>query len=220
MVVGRHGHLATEVHPSTREDVWVDPSMRRDAARVLLSQKTDVDKNFFLADGRVGNAEGRSAAVMKADNIRLIAREGIKLVTRSESQNSQGGDIAAIYGIDLIAGNNDADLQPIPKGDNLAEALDRQAEHLKALTSLLENFLTAQMKLNSTIMRHTHIGNLGAPVLPSVELIVDGLIANVDMLLKDVVNLPLHRTNIEMYKNNYLKPYGSRYINSRHNNTN
>lgn len=220
MVVGRLGYLATEVDPVTGVDVWIDPDMKADAARIYMSQKTDVDDNFGLTPGRVGIAKTRSAVAVKADGIRLIAREGIKLITKTDVLNSQGGDIAAVYGVDLIAGNDDTDLQPIPKGDNLVEALERQMEHLKSLTSLLENFISAQMKFNSSIMSHTHIGNLGAPTLPSVELIASGLTNNINMLLNDIVKLPVHRSNIEMYKLNYLTPYGSKYINSRHNNTN
>lgn len=220
IVAGRLGHLASEIDPVTGEDAWTDPDMRADAARIYLSQKTDVDKNFSLATGRVGDYIARSAVAIKADGVRIIGREGIKLITRTESTNSQGGEIAGVYGIDLIAGNNSDDLQPMVKGDNLAEALDRQMHHLKSLTSIVEVFLTEQMKFNSTIMMHTHIGNLGTPTLPSVELVADGLKTSVNLLLNGVIKMPIHRANIEMYKMNYLTPFGSKYINSRHNNTN
>jgi hypothetical protein len=194
--------------------------MKADAARIYIAQKTDADENFSLATGRVGNYKARSAVVIKADGVRIIGREGIKLITKTESYNSQGGDIAGIYGIDLIAGNNDEDLQPMVKGNNLIESLERQIAHLKSLTSIVEVFITEQMKFNNTIMSHTHIGNLGAPTLPSIELVASGVLANINMLSGVVIKLPIHRSNVEMYKMNYLTPFGSKYINSRHNNTN
>ena len=54
---------------------------------------------------------------------RIIGREGIKLITKTDNQNSQGGDVRSILGIDLIAGNDDSDLQPMVKGDNLKNCL-------------------------------------------------------------------------------------------------
>jgi hypothetical protein len=81
---------------------------------------------------------------MKADEIRILARKGIKLVTQKNppGRNSLDGKIGVVYGIDLIAGNRDTKtglqglskgnpeygskrtlqyLQPIPKGDNLED---------------------------------------------------------------------------------------------------
>lgn len=220
LVAGRLGHLATEVNPDTLDDAWTDPNTRLDAARIVLSQKTDVDTNFGLVGGRVGNATTRSAIAVKADGVRIIAREGVKIVTGGHSQNSQGGDISSVYGIDLIAGNDDSDLQPMVKGSNLIEALERITEHIKNLTSLTENFLSAQMKFNNAVMIHTHVGNLSVPTTPSAELITAGIASNVQMFANDIFKLPLHRTNLEMFKMNYLKPFGAKYINSRHNNTN
>ena len=50
----------------------------------------------------------RSGIALKADGVRLIGREGIKLVTGVDSINSQGGTIEYAKGIDLIAGNDDS----------------------------------------------------------------------------------------------------------------
>lgn len=94
----------------------VDPSFRLDAARVYISQKTDVDRDFELPKGKLPFATTRSAVALKADGVRLIAREGIKLVAGHDRVNSQGGDITRSgFGINLIGGGNDKDMQPIPK---------------------------------------------------------------------------------------------------------
>ena len=108
---------------SNPKHVYVDPNFTTDAARIYISQKTDVDKNFKLGAGQVGYGSAKSAVALKADGIRLVAREGIKLVTGMDAKNSQGGTNASVMGIDLIAGNNDLDMQPFVKGENLRQAL-------------------------------------------------------------------------------------------------
>jgi len=220
LVVGRGAHMAKSVNEDG-ERLFVDPNFKFDAARIHISQKTDIDRNFDLADGTIGDIRARSGIGLKADSIRLVAREGIKIVTGMDGFNSQGGEVSSVHGIDLIANNDDRDMQPIVKGDNLVEALERQAEHLKGLTSIVETFLTTQMKYNLSTMAHTHIATApGTPTLPSVELVAAGIIAQAQMLIQTLASLPLHRANVEMMKTNYLQPFGSKFINSRYNNTN
>jgi len=219
LIAGRMGYEAREVNDSG-EDVYVDPDYTLDASRILISQKTDADQNFGLVEGRVGNPIGRSAIVLKSDAIRIIGREGIKLVTKTNSKNSRGGDINSVYGIDLIAGNDDQDLQPIPKGDNLQESLERIIEHHKDLCSIVENFVTYQLKINQAVATHTHIGNLAAPTSPSLELVASIIPNNIQIILKSLTKMMPHRANLEMFKLNYLASVGSKFINSRHNNTN
>lgn len=201
-------------------ELYADKNFAEDAARVYISQKTNVDQNFNLVPGRVGTSIGRSAVGIKADAVRIIGREGIKLITKTSAYNSRGGNIDSVYGIDLIAGNDAQDLQPIPKGNNVAEALERVIEHVKNLTGIVETMLTTQMKMNTTLAVHTHFGNLGAPTTPSIEASVSGITATIQHITQDLLQLPLHRTNMEMFKMNYLRPFGGKYINSRHNNTN
>lgn len=215
-LMGRHVKSSDE----NDEQIWADKNFEEDSARIYLSQKTDIDKNFNLSKGRIGTSNARSGVGIKADAVRIVGREGIKLVTGTSAYNSQGGNIDSVKGIDLIAGNNDDDLQPIPKGNNVVEAFERLAEHVKNLTGLVENLLTIQMKMNNTLTSHTHIGNLGYPTSPSIEAATAGIISSIQHVSQDLIQLPLHRTNIEMFKMNYLKPFGKKYINSRHNNTN
>ena len=80
-----------------------------DAARIYISQLTNVDTNFGISEGKTGLLKARSAVAIKADGVRIVAREGIKLVTQTDVVNSQGGlsPINDIYGIDLIAMNDE-----------------------------------------------------------------------------------------------------------------
>ena len=103
---------------ATTDGLNYDPNMQKDAARIYISQKTDIDRNFNTP----GNSMAKSAIAVKADAVRVIGRDSIMLVTRTESANSRGGT-TGYGGIQLVANNNPASLQPMVKGNNLVEAL-------------------------------------------------------------------------------------------------
>lgn len=86
-----------------KENVFVDPDFEIDAARIYISQKTDIDKNFKLPNGSMGQSEGKSGIGIKADGIRIIGREGIKLVVGTDNKNSQEGTVDSTYGVELLA---------------------------------------------------------------------------------------------------------------------
>ena len=112
----------------------VENSFAADAARIYISQMTDVDSNFGLAEGQVGKKDARSAVAIKADGVRIIGREGVKIVTgRSHAFSGVGqhGELLSTGGsikqpappIELIAGNNDKYLQGVARGENVRDAL-------------------------------------------------------------------------------------------------
>ena len=110
--------VAGRVSPITQEkqDVntyYSDNNFILDAARIYISQMTDIDDNFSIVDGKIGNSKNKSSIGMKADNIRIIARSGIKLVTKTDSTNSAGEEIVSNSGVDIIALNDDSNLQPM-----------------------------------------------------------------------------------------------------------
>lgn len=59
----------------------VDNSFQTDAARIYISQLTDIDANFGIDPGKTGYMKERSGIGIKADGVRVIGREGIKLIT-------------------------------------------------------------------------------------------------------------------------------------------
>lgn len=63
------------------DGLYVDPNFETDAARIYISQKTDIDENFNLSPGTIGSSTALSGIGLKADSIRIIGRQGIKLVT-------------------------------------------------------------------------------------------------------------------------------------------
>ena len=71
----------------------VGNSFSTDAARIYISQLTAVDKNFGIANRyqsfwkRPDEAPPGSAIGIKADSVRIIGREGIKIVTGKAQWN-------------------------------------------------------------------------------------------------------------------------------------
>ena len=59
----------------------VGNSFEADAARIYISELTDIDKNFGVTEGKSGEMKDRSGIGIKADGVRIIGREGVKIVT-------------------------------------------------------------------------------------------------------------------------------------------
>lgn len=224
--VGRMAHESRAIDKTTGEALHTDPDFKIDSARIYISQKTDIDENFGIIDGKVGNSKTKSGIAVKADAIRLVAREGIKLVTSESTKNSQGGDIQKFVGVDIIAGNIDdekkhCDLQPMTKGTNLAEALDRLTTHVEKLNGIVDSLVMTQMKFNKALTNHWHHSPLFAqPTAPSQILIPEGAKCNTDLLVRVKGSLVTHKSNLATFKQTYLKQSGQKYINSRYNNVN
>ena len=138
--------------------------MEQDAARLYISQKTDIDRNFNTP----GNSHGRSAVGLKADAVRLIGRESIMLVTRTEDTNSRGGS-AGHGGISLVANNEASELQPMVKGHNLINALQEIDNRIKEVHTTLHNHIKDQKAFNEKVQSHTHEGT--CPIGPVVTLV-------------------------------------------------
>jgi hypothetical protein len=221
VVVGRLG-------AAVKQDAWVDNDFRRDAARMYISQKANIDEYFGLSAGSVGNSTAKSALALKADAVRVIAREGIKLITGTDGINSQGGTVDAILGIDLNAGNEGvakeagADgLQPMVKAKNLEAALDSLSRLVSSLGGILSAFLSAQMTYNSVIATHTHVSPFyGSPTTPSTEVSSAGTKAQMNMMNDCISGLQKHKSNIVSWRNTYVMQHGKKWIGSRFNSVN
>ena len=73
----------------TPDGVIADNSFTADAARIYISQLTNIDFNFGIDEGKSGLMEARSGIGIKADGVRVIGREGVKIVT-GRSNNGTG----------------------------------------------------------------------------------------------------------------------------------
>ena len=211
--------------------VSVDPSFSNDAARIYISQKTDLDINFGITPNPATpdnpwqaiksqlNSRSVSGIGIKADAVRIVGDMGIKLVTRTSATNSKGGSIAP-NGIELIANNDDNDLQPMIKGKNMVEALAGLEEKISKLSALVLNFMKEQASYNNTIAAHTHVAPPAGPTTPSIELVPAGINAAITTAEAMVDNFK-GRMNMNIsWHNKYLSPISSKYICSKYNKVN
>ena len=150
LVAGLSGVTAKETDENNNE-VATDPNTNLDAARIYITQQAkdiDSEEYFSLADGKVGKVMNESAIVVKADSVRLVGRKGIKIVTGSDKYSGGSGFWVGddIPGIDLIAGNNDSNLQPMVKGEDLRQAILAMEELRYELFEFIVFILKLQLK--------------------------------------------------------------------------
>ena len=220
-VVGRAS--ASPLIKKAREQYYVEPDFTRDAARIHVSQYTDVDKNFGLtkhAEGS-GNKENCSAIGLKGDAIRIVAREGIKIVSGKDSVNSQNARVMQLTGIDLIAYGQDKKSQPLVKGDNLLEALNSLTEQIDSLAGIVMDLLSYQTGLNMALQSHTHPVTPAGPTpqiaLPNPTVVAAGLKTLTNHAQYTALNTQTLRTSLILLKQKYFNDMASdRYISSRH----
>ena len=212
IIAGLTGMMAREVD-NRGEEVLSNKSTQLDAARIYISQRADIDspEYFNLAEGKVGNLTNRSAIAIKADSVRIIGREGIKLVTSTDTYSGGAGQFIGdnIQGIDLIAGNNDSDLQPIVKGDDLAKILDDLLElvtHVQSSTSFTLELLTSLLA--------AFVDPTGAAVARLKTLFL--------RLPIEVTNLSIQEKNFVYHRLNYSNknPLAKYNFRSKYNNVN
>ena len=234
IVAGLGGHAPKEVDSKDRE-VTTNPNFFLDAARIYISQKTDIDKNFGIAEfglsqsgvSRPDDRRGlgvhgaKSAVAIKADNVRLIGRESIRLVTGTDKKNSQGGDVLAKTGIELLAMNDPTTLQPIVLGHNLEAALLTIVMNVEDLAKIMHGYIKYQMKFNHVLQQHTHNSPFfGIATLPSGPCISAGITCDIETASQTELSILKHITNLQGLIHNYLTDSGELYINSRLNKVN
>jgi len=216
IVVGRIGSVIN----TEEQQLYADNNYTLDAARIYISQKTDVDTNFSLVDGQVGNAKAKSAIAMKADGLRFIAREGIKLVTKTDVNNAAGIEISQHSGIDLIANNDDTILQPMLLGNHTAELMREVINNVDELQNRLQHFIDEQQKYNDKLALHTHVTTIvGTPTTPSVDLVIGNGFLTIKKLLDVDVGYYFQKVNFGSLINKYLEN-GEFSIKSKYNRVN
>jgi hypothetical protein len=202
------------------KQLFVDSNNTLDAARIYISQKTDVDINFGLVDGQVGNSKAKSAIAMKADGLRFIAREGIKFVTKTDVNNSAGIEVTQHSGIDLIANNDDSKLQPMLMGEYTTQLFRELIDEVDKLQNRVEYFIDEQQKFNNAVSTHTHYSPFfGQPTTLSPDLAIKNGFLVVKKLLNVDVGYYFQKVNFGGLINKYLEN-GEFSIKSKYNRVN
>jgi hypothetical protein len=173
--------------PEPKHGQIVGPNFFTDAARIYLTQRGDIDAYFNLPvddKAAVQPSENRSAIGIKADAVRMIGREGVRIYTNARTRasgkvketNSQGGDVQTKSGIHLIA-NMDVGplvpaglpgplspaqlkgynkLQPMVRGELLVGFLEDLLEDVQNLQQAVVDLSLAQIEFNTALSLHTH----------------------------------------------------------------
>jgi hypothetical protein len=139
--------------------------MIADAAKVYVSQKTDIDALYgFTSRGDPSN--DRSAVGIKADAVRLVSRDpgaGIRLIVQPDStgpttgKNSQGGQVAGVEGGVQLVGPGKENLQALVKSDDLAKSIGKLVDYIEKLEVMVWDFVSYQKKFNSAVSQATDI---------------------------------------------------------------
>jgi hypothetical protein len=191
----------------------VDNDFTLDSARIYLSQKADVDGYFRLPAGKVGNTSmesPRSCIAAKADTVRVIARENIKFITKTDQYNSQGAalkdELKGQYGIDIIAMEDEKSLQPMVRGKNLQECLMVIMESMGEILSTQSTYIAETRKITNALMTHSHFspffGNKTAPDF------IDAIPTGITTLINNITNVDVgnmtHQQQLNAVKMAYL----------------
>ena len=209
----------------------VDNSFQSDAARIYISQLTDIDANFGIDPGKTGYMSSRSGIGIKADGVRIIGREGVKIVTGrmqgTNEKNSLGGKFTPAPMIELIAGNNterrrvpgsalsgDTEmydpLQGVAMGENVVKAITEMMEIQQDIIGVQRRQRRAQKAFNVAL-------NIACALPPALAGPAIAAAYSIFLGVDISNNVRLWRATIKsaLFRINYLSPLGYRYIESR-----
>jgi hypothetical protein len=212
-----------------KDGAWVGPSFSGDAARVYISQLTQLDKAFGLAAGISGHLGSAAGIGIKADDIRIIGRRSIKIVTGRQSGvkgYGTGGEPTALGDwmhqraptIELIAGNHTESRfvfgglkNPVEKINTLQRAClgSNTTDAFKELIGIVGQLWSATYNL--ALIQTSFNGVLGVDPLRSWVAGAAPVTATGNL---GFVLTSLYRTKISalQWEQNYTEPYGYKYI--------
>lgn len=196
-------------------NIGADPDFTNDAARIYISQKCDIDDYFELdSPPAVGHkARGFSGIGLMADEVRVVARHGVRLVTASGNVNSQGAlNAKKGYGTALVHGNSTEGpykLQPMVLGNNLEDLLKKMIDIIDSNNGLIANIHQALISyLLPALSNHTHEAPGSPSALASAMATVATIIESGELANK----IPAAKTNYALLDASCLTAFGAGYI--------
>jgi hypothetical protein len=202
------------------DGVRTGPNLITDAATVYISQRTSIDEYFGIPAGTNMSADNKSGIGIKADHVRIIGREHVKIYAGSaqniakpttpvrnvlglnRERNSKGGDIVARGRIDLIADNYE-DIQPAVKGKNLIEYLQNLQDTIGYIVSEINDINRRSIKLNNALLLHQHPEFLGIGGTPGPTLTFQ-ILSSYPGQFKTLVGTMVQNLNLSIEELNYL----------------
>lgn len=220
------GRVTSLPEVSRTSGIYINDNFSYDAARIYVSETTDLEDNFSMPQGDNIRQEARSGIGAQADVVAFKGKSGIKLTTGQYGErNSKGGKIRTGSGIELIAGTFTENLQPLVLGDNLENTLKTITRRINTLSDIIIDL--AQVQNQALLLIQTHSHTLGADpatglpgVLPSPILLTGLSFSYADNVTKGIINGTVNKINLLFDEVNYLSSLGDSYINSDLNRTN
>lgn len=187
-------------------------SFEFDSARVYISQRCNIDEYFNIPKSfiplknsnlPVQQSVGYSAVGIKADCVRVIARDNIVIGTTNLGILSNTQE-ANPNGVDIIAGihlQNDTP-QPMVKGSNLIACLTRMMIEMKNIQETIVSLRDNQQIINKFLANHVH--DMRSPQLTNSPLLksqMDNFILKLDDETKNYIS---NYVNFEEAKAKYF----------------
>lgn len=222
LVAGHFGARLRNYEEDADNPTLADPDFTIDSSYIYISQKADVDVYLGLKPGVVGDSRTRACIAIKSDDIRIVGQNGIKLVTSPSSRDSTGKFLLEMKGIDLMAGNDDADMQPITKAKNTADALIEMKNICQSILSLVFDIIDKQASADAAIATHQHTTTVPqSPTLPlDNTLFSDAMAANYFFTGAATKKIDGLKKKLMEIDEKFLQKTGEKYIGSKLNNTN
>jgi hypothetical protein len=222
LVAGHYGTNLVDYVEDPKDPKMANPNFMIDSSYIYISQLSDIDNYLNLTDGTVGNAKIGSCVAVKADDVRIIGERGIKLVTARVSVDSKSNPLAVIKGIDLIAGNDSQDIQPIAKANNTIDMVKELKSIIENLADLVYEILYRQGKADAALATHQHMtATPQSPTLPLDSELNRKLMATNYYFTNTGKNkYDSVRKQLLALESKFLDNNGTGYIGSRFNNTN
>ena len=219
------GRLTSLPSVSKNSSLYVNDNFMYDAARIYISETTDLEDNFSMPEGDNMRQKARSGIGAQADVIAFKGKSGIKLTTGQYGErNSKGGKIRTGSGIELIAGTNVKNLQPMVLGDNMQKAMKTVMKRIDLISDIIMDLAQVQTNTLTQLMAHTHpiaVNPLTGPTAVPSPLLLTTLSLNFsDNVIKGIMNATTNKINLLFDEVNYLSSLGKNYISSDLNRTN
>jgi len=232
LVVGRLASAREGKGPEVPS--WINNDFAADAARVYISQLADIDRYFGLVRGVAPQSIARSAVGIKADAVRIIGRESVKIVsgpaqgvegwTAGEPTSHGGKIVQPAPAIEFIAGNKITDRKLM--------RMDGRKESIPGLQGIAMGYNTRDAFQELADIVGSTLGACNAVAQAHIELaIAIGLIHPLTLsaitaknalgtILRGNISMYHLRGNLNTWRINYLSPAGAKCIWSRNVKTN
>lgn len=211
-----------------------NPNLSDDGASICISENSLVDRKYdlFTPSGDGEQTQTRSSIGMKADDVRMVGRRTLRLVTTSEPPYASSKALAAMgmtpaagsnTGIEIIANNEIDTLQPMVLGKNLEATLRELVAVIEQLIQLQIAYYGAQNDLNMTLTDHMHFTGFYDNISLFSEPVTYQGIKTICNHLQDYAmgNLKFMKNQIgDLVKDRLTETGGSKYINSAYNKVN